>query len=87
MGAKSHDVLNMIVRQGMKMTAIGAAVGFAISLPLPKIFGSIFFNLDTSEPRLFLIVPLLVLAVSVLATYIPARRASQVDPIVALRQD
>lgn len=87
MGAKSQDVLRMIVRQGMKMIVIGAAIGFAISLPLPKIFGSMFFNLNTSEPRLFLVVPLLVLAVAVLATYIPARRASRVDPIVALRQD
>ena len=87
MGAKSQDVRRMIVRQGMKTTAIGALVGFAISLPLPKVFGSMFTSLNASEPRLFLLIPLLVLAVAVLATYIPARRAAQVDPIVALRQD
>ncbi len=87
MGAKSEDVLRMIVREGMKMALIGAAIGFAISVPLPKIFGAMFVDLHANEPRLFVLVPALILAVAVIATYIPARRAARLDPVKALRQE
>jgi putative ABC transport system permease protein len=87
MGARSQDVLRMIVREGMMMTVIGAAIGLAISLPLPRIFSSIFFNLNASEPRLYFVVPITIVAVAILATYIPARRAARVDPMNALRQE
>ena len=87
MGAKSQDVLRMIVREGMKMAVIGVAIGFVMSLPLPKVFDAIFFDMHVSEPRLYMGVPLVILAVAMLATYIPARRAARIDPIHALRQD
>jgi putative ABC transport system permease protein len=87
MGAKGQDVLRMIFREGLMMTAIGGAIGFAMSLPLPKVFGAMFFDLHVNEPRLYLLVPVIVLAVACLATYIPARRAARVDPIDALRQE
>ena len=45
MGAKSQDVMRMLVREGMKMALIGAAIGFVMSLPLPKVFGAIFFDI------------------------------------------
>jgi len=85
LGAKSPDVLRMILRDGMKMTAVGAAVGLILALPLPKIFDAIFYGLHLAESRLYFIVPALILGVAMLATYIPARRATRVDPIVALR--
>jgi predicted permease len=87
LGAKSPDVLRMILRDGVKMTAIGGAVGLALALPLPKIFDAMFYGLHLSEPRLYFIVPVAILVVAMLATYVPARRATQVDPIKALRQD
>jgi len=87
MGAKGQDVLRMIVREGMTMTAIGVAAGLAMSVPLPKVFGAMFFDLSVSEPRLYVLVPLIILAVSTVATYIPARRAARLDPVNALRQD
>ncbi len=87
MGAKSQDVLRMIFREGLMMMAIGGAIGFAMSLPLPKVFGAMFFDLHVNEPRLYLLVPVIVIAVACLATYIPARRAARVDPIHALRQE
>jgi len=87
MGAKGRDVMRMILREGTTMAAIGTAIGFLMSLPLPKVFGAIFFDMHVSEPRLYLLVPLVILAVAMLATYIPARRASKIDPIIALRQD
>jgi len=80
-------VLRMILWEGMKMTASGAAIGVVLALPLPKIFDAIFYGLHLREPRLYIIVPMAILAVATLATYIPARRATRVDPMVALRHD
>jgi len=85
MGARSPDVLRMVLWEGTKMTAIGGAVGFMMALPLPKIFEAIFYGLHLHEPRLYVVVPMAILAVAILATYIPARRATRVDPMVALR--
>jgi predicted permease len=85
LGARSPDVLRMVLWEGTKMTAIGGAVGFMMALPLPKIFDAIFYGLHLREPRLYIIVPMAILAVATLATYIPARRATRVDPMVALR--
>jgi predicted permease len=85
LGAKSPQVVRMVLWEGMKMTAIGAAVGLALALPLPKVFDAMFFGLHVREPWLYFIVPVPILAVAMLATYIPARRATRVDPMVALR--
>ncbi|HEY6371952.1 MAG TPA: ABC transporter permease [Candidatus Sulfotelmatobacter sp.] len=87
LGAKAEDVLRMVLGEGVKMTAIGAAVGLVMSLPLPKVFGAIFFDLHVSDPRVYFIVPVAILIVAIFATYIPARRAAQVDPMSALRQE
>jgi predicted permease len=87
LGAKRPDVLRMILWEGAKKTAIGAGVGLAMALPLPKLFEAMFYDLHPREPRLYLIAPIAVFLVAVVATYIPARRASGVDPISALRQD
>jgi putative ABC transport system permease protein len=87
LGARSPDVLRMVLWEGMKMTAIGAAIGLAMALPLPKIFDAIFYGLHLREPRLYFIVPLAILVVAMLATYIPARRATRVDPMAALHQE
>ena len=87
LGAGSRDVLRMVLWEGMKMTVIGGTVGLAIALPLPKVFEGLFFDLHVSEPRLYFVVPLALVLVAVLATYIPARRATRVDPMSALRQE
>jgi putative ABC transport system permease protein len=87
MGAGSPDVLRLILRQGLKMAAIGGAIGLAMALPLPKLIGAIFFGLRVREPLLYVIVPVAVLMVAMLATFLPARRATRVDPIRALRQE
>jgi len=85
LGAGSTQVLRMVLFEGLRMTAIGAAVGLALALPLPKVFNAMFSGLAFGEPVLYLIVALALVAVSMVATYIPARRAANVDPTIALR--
>jgi predicted permease len=85
LGAGSTQVLRMVLVEGLRMTTIGAAVGLALALPLPKVFNAMFTGLAFGEPMLYLIVPLALVAVSMVATYIPARRAANVDPTIALR--
>jgi len=87
LGARNPDVLRMILREGLKMSAIGSAIGLALALPLPKLFDAMFYGLYLSESRLYFIVPTAILLTAMLATYIPARRAMRVDPIVALRHE
>jgi putative ABC transport system permease protein len=87
LGAHARDVLGMVLWQGMKMTAAGTVIGLAMAAPLPKVFDSMFFPLHFREPRIYFVVPIVILVVAALATYIPARRASGVDPMSALRQE
>jgi putative ABC transport system permease protein len=86
-GAKNQDILRMIMRQGLKMAAIGGAIGLALALPLPRLFSALFFDLHVNEPRLYFIVPAVILLVTAFATYVPALRATRVDPMNALRQE
>jgi len=87
LGANAPDVLRVILWEGLKMTAIGGAFGIALALPLPKLFEAMFYDLHLGEPQLYFIAPTTILAIAMLATYIPARRASRVDPNSALRQE
>ena len=87
LGARSQDVLRMVLGEGMKMTAIGGIVGLALALPLPRLFDALFFDLHVSEPAVYLIVVVAILLVAMFATYVPARRAARVEPMSALRQE
>jgi ABC-type antimicrobial peptide transport system permease subunit len=87
LGARSKDVQRMVLREGMKMTAIGGIVGLALALPLPRLFDALFFDLHVSEPAVYVIVVVAILLVALFATYVPARRAARVEPMSALRQE
>lgn len=87
MGAGRPQVLRLVVGGGMKISAIGAAIGTVFALPLPKLFESMFSDFPVREPGLYVLVPLVLLVIAVFATYLPARRATQIDPIQALRQE
>jgi len=86
-GAKNQDILRMIMRQGLKMAAIGGAIGLALAIPLPQLFSALFFDLHVNEPRLYFVLPFVILLVTVFATYVPALRAARVHPMNALRQE
>jgi putative ABC transport system permease protein len=87
LGARGRDVRRMVLWEGMKMAAIGAPVGLVMALPLPKVFEGMFDGLRTGDPRTYVIVLIAIVAVAMLATYIPARRASRIDPMSALQSN
>jgi putative ABC transport system permease protein len=87
LGAKKQDVLRLVFRQGGAVAGIGCAIGLALALPLPRAFASIFSPFRMQGPGVALVVASIVAVVSLLATCIPARRATKVDPMVALRRE
>jgi putative ABC transport system permease protein len=86
-GAGGQDILQMIFREGLKMTVIGGAIGLALSIPLPNVLEAIFSDTHVHEPSLYFLVPIVILSVATMATYMPARWAARVDPMNALRQE
>jgi putative ABC transport system permease protein len=87
LGARPQDVLRLILRQAATLTLIGAAAGLAGSLALGRLIASQLYGVTASDPLTLAAVILLLSSVAVLAAYLPARRATQVDPMVALRSE
>jgi len=87
LGAQVSDVLKMIVGQGMLLALIGVAAGLIGALALTRVMSSLLFDVSATDPQTFIGVSLLLTAVAFLACYIPARRATRVDPMVALRYE
>ena len=87
LGANPYQVLRMVVLQGMKLNFIGVILGVAASLGLTRLMESMLFGIKPWDPATIIVVVLLLSLVTLLAAYLPARRASRVDPIVALRYE
>jgi putative ABC transport system permease protein len=87
LGAKGSDIFWMILREGLKIASIGAAIGVAIAAPLPRLFDSIFEGIHFGAPDLYWIVSAAVLMVAIFSIWVPARRAAQIDPLVTLRNE
>lgn len=87
LGAEPTRVLGLIVGEGMKVVGIGLALGFLVSLLLGRFISSQLYGVKTTDPLTLVIVMLLLTAVSFFACFIPARRASRTDPMVALRHE
>jgi ABC-type antimicrobial peptide transport system permease subunit len=77
----------MIVSQGMRMVIIGLAPGLTLEFALTRVFASLLLGVRTTDPLTFVGVALLLAAIALLACWIPARRATKVDPLIALRQE
>jgi putative ABC transport system permease protein len=84
LGAQTRDVLKLVVRQGMSLTAVGIVVGLLGAFALTHLLASLLFGVGATDPSTFIWIPILLAAVSFLACYIPARRAARLDPIKAL---
>lgn len=87
LGAQRIDVLRMVIREAMALAAIGIAVGLAGALALGRLLRSLLFEIKPQDPLTFASVAVLLVAIAMLACYIPARRAMKVDPMVALRYE
>jgi putative ABC transport system permease protein len=87
LGASRSDVLKLIVGQGFKLTLIGVGMGIVGALMLTRFVSSLLYGVRPRDPATFLAVSLLLAGVALLASYIPARRATKVDPMVALRYE
>jgi putative ABC transport system permease protein len=87
LGAQEKEVLGLVLRQGGLLTGIGCAVGLGLALPLPRVFTGLFPEFPPQGPVVAIVVALIIVVVSLLATYIPARRATKVDPMMALRYE
>jgi putative ABC transport system permease protein len=87
LGANTLTVLRLIVRQGMTLVLLGLAIGLAAALALTQWLKSMLFGVSTSDPLTYILVVALLAGVALIACYLPARRATKVDPMVALRYE
>jgi ABC-type antimicrobial peptide transport system permease subunit len=86
LGAPQREVALMVIRQGMALVLIGAAIGLAGGLTLSRLMASLLYGVSPFDPLTLLTVPLLLAFVALLACYLAARRATKVDPVIALRE-
>lgn len=87
LGAQQRDVMRLVLGQGAKLTAIGVVIGVAAALGLAQLMGSILYGVKATDPLTFVGVAIALAIVALAACYIPARRATRVDPMVALRYE
>jgi putative ABC transport system permease protein len=84
-GAQRADILKLVIRQGMRLVAVGLVLGLTASFILTRLMKRFLFGVTANDPSTFVMIAVLLLAVALLACWIPARRATKVDPLVALR--
>jgi ABC-type antimicrobial peptide transport system permease subunit len=85
MGAQTKDVLSIVMKQGLVLSSFGSAVGLIASLILTRLMESLLFGVSATDPVTFLSIGLLLIVVALMASYVPARRAARLDPMVTLR--
>lgn len=87
LGAQANNVLRLVVGQGMLVALVGTAVGLAVAFALTRVVKSLLYGVSATDLTTFAAIALLLLVVALLACFIPARRATKVDPLVALRYE
>src|ERR1022692_4390103 len=87
LGAKRSDVLGLVMKQGVMLTVIGITAGLGLAFGLTRLMATLLYAIKPTDPPTFTVVPLMLAAVALLASYIPARRATTVDPMQSLRYE
>ena len=87
LGAQHADVLRQVMQRGMLLTGAGLAIGFVAALALGRVLAGLLYGITPTDPATLLTVALFLAGVAMLATYLPARRAARLDPMVALRAE
>ena len=87
LGAQKGQVLKLMLKQGLVLTLIGTAIGIAGALALTRLLSTLLFGVNSADPAIFAGIVLLLMLVSLVACYLPARRATRIDPMTALRSE
>jgi putative ABC transport system permease protein len=87
LGAQKQDILRLITRKAVVLTLIGLSLGLAGTLAICRLMASLLYRTSVYDPVTFVMIPVLLFAVAMLACYLPARRAAKIDPMVALRYE
>jgi ABC-type antimicrobial peptide transport system permease subunit len=87
LGAKRSSIVRLVLQQGMELTTAGIVAGLLGAAALTRVMASLLFGVSATDFATFSVVPIILLTIALLACYLPARRATQVDPIVALREE
>ena len=87
LGAERRSILLMVLRQGMELTVAGSILGLIGAVALTRVMASLLFGVSTTDLATFTAVPLILIGTAMIASYIPALRATRVDPVVALRDE
>ena len=87
LGARAGDVLRLVMSESMRLVAIGVAIGLAVAMAAGRLVSSLLFGLGATDAITILVATVVMVTVSALAGYLPARRASRVDPLVALHYE
>ena len=87
MGASRNEVLLLVVRQGFVLIAVGVMLGLGLALVVGRFLASELYGINFYDPASFILAPLFLVAVAILASYLPARRTSTVDPVETLRTE
>jgi ABC-type antimicrobial peptide transport system permease subunit len=87
LGAERGTIVGMVIRHGLELTIAGIVLGLAGALALTRVMASLLFGVSATDAVTFSAVPLLLTSIALVASYLPARRATRVDPVVALRDE